>query len=312
VPVSAVVTNASTSTVTDARTNVLTAATADGTKITYTSSRAHGLSNGDSITVSGFGGTLSPTPNRTGVVTVVDGTTFTIPAVGAASGTATGTGSITGRVYYITSVVNGLLAGDTVTISGLTTFNVSGKTVLAASGTTFVISDTTTGTAETGKTGTIAGIIYYTTNSAHGFTPGLPGVNLTGITGTPAFNLSLATIYRAPSSTVFMVQSSVTGTAVTSQSGVLTYSIFTNQTTVINQNARVQARQVVQQRSNPDALSTLSFAGTSGALSSSRFNRPGGLPTGFKNSQGTYTRIPQNAGWIQGGAGTVSSGPKRF
>ena len=75
---------------------------------------------------------------------------------------------------------------------------------------------------------------------------------------------------------------------------------------------RVQARQVVQTRSNPEALSTLGYAGTSGALSSSRFNRPGGLPTGFKNSQGTYTRLPQNAGWIQGGAGAVSSGPKRF
>ena len=65
-------------------------------------------------------------------------------------------------------------------------------------------------------------------------------------------------------------------------------------------NARVQARQVPQFRSNPDAQSTLSFAGTSGALSSSRFQRPGGLPTGFKNSQGTYTRLPQNAGWSSG------------
>lgn len=63
---------------------------------------------------------------------------------------------------------------------------------------------------------------------------------------------------------------------------------------------------------NPNALSTLGYAGTSGALSSSRVQQPGGLPTGFKNSQGTYTRLPQNAGWVQGGAGNVSSGPKRF
>jgi hypothetical protein len=62
-------------------------------------------------------------------------------------------------------------------------------------------------------------------------------------------------------------------------------------------NARVQGQQVVQTRSNPDARATLSFAGTSGALSSSPVQRPGGLPTGFKNSQGTYTRLPQNAGW---------------
>lgn len=81
---------------------------------------------------------------------------------------------------------------------------------------------------------------------------------------------------------------------------------------VVGDLARVQGQQIVQTRSNPDALSTVGYAGTSGALSSSRFNRPGGLPTGFKNSQGTYTRLPQNAGWIQGGAGNVSSGPKRF
>ena len=74
--------------------------------------------------------------------------------------------------------------------------------------------------------------------------------------------------------------------------------------------ARVNAKQVVQTRANPEALSTVGYAGTSGALSSSRFNRPGGLPTGFKGSQGTYTRLPQNAGWIQGNQ--VSSGPKRF
>lgn len=62
----------------------------------------------------------------------------------------------------------------------------------------------------------------------------------------------------------------------------------------------------------PDARSTLSFAGTSGALSSSAYTRNGGLPTGFKNSQGSYTRLPQNAGWIQGGAENLSSGPKKF
>lgn len=88
--------------------------------------------------------------------------------------------------------------------------------------------------------------------------------------------------------------------------------VLTPGITTIQNNARVQGVQVVQQRANPEALSTVSYAGTSGALSSSRVQQPGGLPTGFKNSQGTYTRIPQNAGWIQGGAGTVSSGPKRF
>lgn len=67
----------------------------------------------------------------------------------------------------------------------------------------------------------------------------------------------------------------------------------------------VQGNPVVQQRNNPKALSTLSYAGTSGALSSSRNQVPGGLPTGFKNSQGTYYRVPTNPGWIQGGAATI-------
>lgn len=65
---------------------------------------------------------------------------------------------------------------------------------------------------------------------------------------------------------------------------------------------------------HPSAKSTVSWtSGTSGSVgttTSSKTQQPGGLPTGFKGSQGSYTRLPQNAGWIQGN--TVSSGPKRF
>lgn len=68
---------------------------------------------------------------------------------------------------------------------------------------------------------------------------------------------------------------------------------------VVGNITRVQGRQVVQTRSNPDALSTLSWtSGTSGSVgttSSSKFQRPGGLPA--KNVVGTYTRLPQQAGW---------------
>lgn len=68
---------------------------------------------------------------------------------------------------------------------------------------------------------------------------------------------------------------------------------------VVRGNARVQAPQVVQTRSNPEALSTLSWtSGTSGSVgttTSSKFQRPGGLPA--KNVVGTYTRLPQQAGW---------------
>ena len=88
--------------------------------------------------------------------------------------------------------------------------------------------------------------------------------------------------------------------------------VVTPGVTTVRNNARVPARQVVQTRANPEALSTLSWtSGTSGSVSSttsSKFQRPGGLPA--KNVVGTYTRLPQNAGWIQGN--TLSSGPKRF
>jgi hypothetical protein len=70
-------------------------------------------------------------------------------------------------------------------------------------------------------------------------------------------------------------------------------------TTIVG-NARVSPRLVPQLRSNPDALSTVSYAGTSGALGPSAVQRPGGLPSGFKSSTNTYTRLPQNAGWSSG------------
>ena len=85
--------------------------------------------------------------------------------------------------------------------------------------------------------------------------------------------------------------------------------VVTPTVTVVQGNARVAA-QPPNNVNNPNALSTLGFAGTSGAMSSSAFQRVGGLPTGFKGSQNSYTRLPQNAGWIQGQM--LSSGQKRF
>jgi hypothetical protein len=75
---------------------------------------------------------------------------------------------------------------------------------------------------------------------------------------------------------------------------------------VVGDLARVQGVQA-SRTNNPNALSTLAGTGT---MSSSAIQRPGGLPTGFKGSQGTYTRLPQNAGWIQGRM--ISSGAKLF
>lgn len=305
----------STTTVTGAQTDVLATAIGDGTIITYTSSQPHGLTTGDLVTITGF--TAFAAANVTAVaVTVTAPTTFTVAV--AATGTATGTGSITGRVYYTTSVAHGLVAGDTVTITGITTFTATDAAVLAApTATTFVLSSTTTGAAVTAQTGTIVGLVYYTTAAAHGLAAGAFPVgvgystvlNITGLTTTLAFNLSaLTSIYRVPSTTVFVISAGVTGTAITSQTGVLTLVSVTNGNNTLRGNARV--RGVLPMRTNhPDALSTLAGSGT---MSSSAIQRPGGLPTGFKGSQGTYTRLPQNAGWVQGGAASVSSGPKRF
>ncbi len=90
-------------------------------------------------------------------------------------------------------------------------------------------------------------------------------------------------------------QSVVNANVFTSQASfVLTPSL-----TQVRNNARVQAPQVVQTRSNPEALSTVSWtSGTSGSVgstTSSKFVQSGGLPANNKVS--TYTRLPQNAGW---------------
>jgi hypothetical protein len=294
---SATVSAVSTTTVTAARTDILSAAVGNGTIITYTSLTAypHGLSNGDLVTITGFADFAEANVTDE-EVTVVDSTTFTVAV--AETGTATGAGSITGRVYYTTSVAHGLVAGDVISITGITTFTASNRTVASApSTTTFALSSATTGTAVSGATGSITGIVYYTTSAAHGLTAGSKYLTISGLTTTIAYNHTLATVFRAPSTTVFSLQSTATGTAITDQTGVLTLTTYPNQNMAVTGLARVQGPQVVQTRSNPDARSTVSYAGTSGALSSSRVQQPGGLPGGFKSSTSTYTRLPQQAGW---------------
>jgi hypothetical protein len=285
------VTDATREIVTEARTNVITAASGDGDRITYTTSQAHGLTTGDTITILGLGG-FAPANKADASVIVANSTQFQI--IDTAQGDSTGTGRIVGRVYYTTSIANGLTAGDVITVSGFDTFNATNATVLAGSGTTFVLSSEENGTAETGKSGPIAQLIYYTTDPAHGL--GTDTQKLT-ITGLDSFNIIELPVFRVPSSTVFVVQSTQAGTTVTGGTGVMTTTLLGNSTTSITSNARVIPIPVVQTRSTADAKSTVSYAGTSGALGSSPVQRPGGLPTGFRNSQGTYHRIPQSAGW---------------
>lgn len=301
----ATVTGATTAIVTAARTDVLTAATGGTNTITYTASQAHGLAAGDLVTISGFGtGITGGTANQTTALAVqsagLTATEFRLTVSGVTGGSATGPGSLGGRVYYTTGTVpHGLAVSDVISITGITTFTASNATVLSvdAATFTFALSSATTGTAVSGQSGSITGLVYYTTNIAHGIFAGTPYVSITGLTGTPAYNQTLTRVYRVPSTTTFVMQSSATGTAVTGGSGVLTITLYPNQNMAVTGLARVQGQQVVQTRSNPDARSTVSYAGTSGALSSSRVQQPGGLPRGFKSSTSTYTRLPQQAGW---------------
>jgi hypothetical protein len=104
---------------------------------------------------------------------------------------------------------------------------------------------------------------------------------------------------------------------VTLQPSVLTANVLTSQASlVVNPsitklvgNTRVRPIQP-DYPNNPKNLSTVSWSSGSSITSttSSKTQQPGGLPA--NNVVGTYYRIPQNAGAIQGNM--ISSGPKRF
>ena len=89
-----------------------------------------------------------------------------------------------------------------------------------------------------------------------------------------------------------LLQSVINTNVLASQAAYVLTPALTN----IQGNARVQGAPP-NRTNNPFAPATLSLSGT---LSSSRIQQPGGLPTGFKGSQNTYHRIPQNAGWQNG------------
>ena len=203
------------------------------------------------------------------------------------------------NIVYATSQSHGLVAGQTITITGIPVGTLTVNPNMTAA-VTAVLSDTSfriqtagvSGVSGTG-TGSITGRVYYTANASHGLMTG----DVATVTGVGVFSTAGAAVLASPSATTFVLSSSTTGTAVSGASGVLSFSRVSGSSVSITGNARVRPVPVVQFRSNPDARSTVSYAGTSGALGSSATQRSGGLPTGFKNSQGTYTRLPQSAGW---------------
>lgn len=289
------ITEASTTTVTAAQTNILSGAVADGTKITYTCSVPHGLVAGNSITVTGFSVLTAANVTSTAVTSVVSPTSFTITnAAGAA--TATGTGSITGYVYYTTSVPHGLVSGQTgISITGITTFTATSRTVLnVANSTSFALSSSTTGSAVTAQTGSITGYVYYTTESPHYLSANLTNSTyfISGLTPTTAYNLDNFTIAIITDSTRFRVTNAATGTAVTGQSGFFQQTTILVPRTVISGNASIRPYTGYGNVNNPKSLVTLSQSGT---LSSSKIQQVGGLPTTAPKWSGVYAPTPQLA-----------------
>lgn len=230
------------------------------------------------------------TPSRIAVDTLQ-------PTVSAASATTVTAASASGGVVtYTTSVAHGLVAGDVVTISGLSTtaFNLSNQTVISSglTATQFRFTNAATGTAVTGSTsGRINGFVYYTTSANHGITTNTRNLTISGLS-TSAFNLTLTSVSKVPSSTVFAIATSATGTAVTSAAGLLTLTRYPNPNATIIGNARVRPYDGVGYVNNPKNLSTVSQSGT---LSSGKTQQVGGLPTTAPKWSGVYAPTPQLA-----------------
>ena len=150
-------------------------------------------------------------------------TTATVTAASAASGTVTYTAT------------NTFEAGQSVSISGLSTtaFNLSAVTIATATSSTFTVTNAATGTAVTGASATATAVsakITYT--SSNSFTVGQT-VSITGLS-TSAFNLTGATI-ATRSATQFTVTSAATGTAVTGATATAT--VLINPTSVFRVDA---------------------------------------------------------------------------
>jgi hypothetical protein len=227
----------------------------------------------------------------------VDPVGTTVSAASATTLThASGDGT---TITYISSVAHGLVAGDVVTISGFTggstvNFNLSNQTVIASglTATQFRVTNEATGTAtNSSTTGRINGFVYYTTAAAHNFTTSTQNLSISGLS-TSAFNLSLVSVSKVPSSTVFAIASTATGTAVTSAAGELTLTRYPNPNATIINNARVRPYDGVGYVNNPKSLVTLAQSGT---LSSGKTQQVGGLPTTAPKWSGVYAPTPQLA-----------------
>jgi hypothetical protein len=232
---------------------------------------------------------------------VVERVPTTISAASATTLTGATNSDGNTTITYTSSVAHGLTAGMVVSISGFTggttvNFNLANQTVIAngLTATVFKVDNNTAigTTTTTSTTGRINGYVYYTTAAAHT----LPVTNTQNITitglSTSAFNLTLANVALTPSSTVFAIANSATGSAVTGASGLIDVTRYPNRDSTIIGNARVLPYSGYGNVNNPKSLVTLTQSGT---LSSSKTQQTGGLPTTAPKWSGVYAPTPQLA-----------------
>ena len=214
---------------------------------------------------------------------------------GASASTLTAASSDGTNVTYTSSVAHGLSVGSVVTISGFasaTSLNLANQVVIASglTSTQFRVANTVGATSESGSaTGRINGYVYYTTAAAHNIVAGSSNLlTITGLT-TAAFNLTRATVVLTPSSTVFAIATTVTGTAVTGATGVLTLT-YPNSGTAVSGLARVMAFAGKGNVNQPKSLSTVHNS-TSTTQSSGKFPQLGGLPLTAAKWDGVYAPV---------------------
>jgi hypothetical protein len=234
---STTVTDAASRTITSVSSRTVTSAVANGTTVTYTTSVPHGLSAGDTVTISGLTNTSLNLSTQIVLASGLTSTQFVVSnAVAAASETGSTAGRINNRVYYTTSVEHGLIATQTITISNTSaTFNLSNVTITTVtSPTQFVVTNSANTTNFTGSGATAGrvsrgvGLIFYTTSVPHALTV---GQSIT-ITDAGAFSVGPVTVAAVTTPTRFSVTSSADNSTVYSgtAAGITGYVYYTTET----------------------------------------------------------------------------------
>jgi len=214
----------------------------------------------------------------------------------ASATTITNASAVSNAITYTSSVAHGLTPGMVVSISGFSNagFNVSNRTVIVngLTATQFKVEVESVSDGSEGATARIIGYVYYTTAAAHGLpVTNTQNISITGLS-TSAFNLTSVNVALAPSSTVFAVANSATGSAVTGASGVINLTRYPNRDSTIIGNASIRPYTGYGNVNNPKSLVTLTQSGT---LSSSKTQQTGGLPTTAPKGSGVYAPTPQLA-----------------